>query len=78
MNKKKLEKSVLTLEEQSELVVKVFQVSLDTLEDQGLSEEDSLNGILSQLAILVEPEALTHALELNKKFRAAYLSQGEP
>ncbi|MAI97916.1 MAG: hypothetical protein CML37_04415 [Rhodobacteraceae bacterium] len=78
MNKKKLEKSVLTLEEQSELVVKVFQVSLDTLEDQGLSEEDSLNGILSQLAILVEPESLTHALELNKKFRAAYLSQGEP
>ena len=71
-----MEKSVLTLEQQSELVVKVFQGSLDTLKDQGLDEISSLNGILSQIAILVEPETLNHALELNKRYRAVYLSKG--
>ena len=72
-----MEKSVLTLEQQSELVVKVFQGSLNTLKDQGLDEISSLNGILSQIAILVEPETLKHALELNKQYRAVYLSQGQ-
>jgi hypothetical protein len=76
MSLNKLEKSALTLEQQSELVVKVFQGSLNTLKDQGLDEISSLNGILSQIAILVEPEALNHALELNKKYRDVYLSQG--
>ena len=73
-NEKKKEK-VLSLEEQSDLIVKVFQVSLDTLMESGLQEIDALNGMLSQIAILVEPETLNHALELNNKFRAAYIGQ---
>ena len=77
MSLNKLEKSILTLEQQSEVVVEVFKDSLNTLKDQGLDEISSLNGILSQIAILVEPAALNHALELNKKYRTVYLSQGQ-
>ena len=76
MSLKFMEKSDLTLEQQSELVVEIFQGSLNTLKDHGLDEISSLNGILSQIAILVEPEALNHALEINKKYRAVYLSNG--
>ena len=75
MNIDKKEKSGLSVEEQSDLVVKVFQVSLDTLTESGLNEIDALNGMLSQIAILVEPEALNHAVDLNKKYRSAYLGQ---
>ena len=76
MSLKYMEKSDLTLKQQSELVVEVFQGSLNTLKDHGLDEISCLNGILSQIAILVEPEALNHALELNKKNRPVFLSLG--
>ena len=71
----KPENRVLSLEEQTDLIVKVFQVSLDTLKESGLEEIDALNGMLSQIAILVEPEALSHAIVLNKKYRAVYLGE---
>jgi len=71
----KPEDSALSLEEQTDLIVKVFQVSLDTLKESGLGEIDALNGMLSQIAILVEPEALSHAIALNKKYRAVYLGE---
>ena len=69
------EDRALSLEEQTDLIVKVFQVSLDTLKESGLGEIDALNGMLSQIAILVEPEALSHAIVLNKKYRAVYLGE---
>ena len=75
MRMEKTEDSVLSLEEQTDLIVKVFQVSLDTLKESGLEEIDALNGMLSQIAILVEPEALSHAIALNKKYRAVYLRE---
>ena len=75
MSMGKPENRVLSLEEQTDLIVKVFQVSLDTLKESGLEEIDALNGMLSQIAILVEPEALSHAIDLNKKYRAVYLGQ---
>ena len=75
MNMGKPENRVLSLEEQTDLIVKVFQVSLDTLKESGLEEIDALNGMLSQIAILVEPEALSHAIVLNKKYRAVYLGE---
>tara|TARA_B100001769_G_C21642703_1_gene358465 strand:- start:66 stop:287 length:222 start_codon:yes stop_codon:yes gene_type:complete len=71
----KSEDRFLSLEEQTDLIVKVFQVSLDTLKESGLEEIDALNGMLSQIAILVEPEALSHAIVLNKKYRAVYLGE---
>ena len=75
MSMEKSEDRFLSLEEQTDLIVKVFQVSLDTLKESGLEEIDALNGMLSQIAILVEPEALSHAIALNKKYRAVYLGE---
>ena len=68
----------LDLDEQSNLVVKVFKVSLDTLKEAGLEETEALSGLLSQIAVLVEPEALNHAIELNKLFRDEYLQTNSP
>ena len=68
-------KANLTLDEQSELIVKVFQVSLDTLVTSGLEKKDALNGLLSQIAVLVDSSALEHALTINSQFRSSYLSE---
>ena len=75
MSIEKQEHSLLTIEQQSDLIVKVFQVSLDALTESGLDEVDALNGMLSQIAVLVEPDALSHAVDLNKKYRAIYLEK---
>ena len=71
MNKNKK----LSLEEQSDLIVKVFQVSIDTLVSSGLEENDALNGLLSQIAVLVDSSALEHALSINHKYRSTYLNE---
>ena len=73
MNKNKNKK--LSLDEQSDLIVKVFQVSVDTLVSSGLEENDALNGLLSQIAVLVDTSALEHALTINHKFRSSYLKE---
>ena len=73
MNKNKNKK--LSLEEQSDLIVKVFQDSIDTLVSSGLEENDALNGLLSQIAVLVDPSALEHALTINQKYRSTYIDQ---
>lgn len=71
MKKNKNEK--LSIDEQSDLVVKVFKVSIDTLVSAGLEETDALNGLLSQIAVLVDTSALEHALTINHKYRSSYL-----
>ena len=71
MNKNKK----LSLDEQSDLIVKVFQVSIDTLVSSGLEENDALNGLLSQIAVLVDTSALEHALTINHKYRSTYLNE---
>mgnify|MGYP001230573221 FL=1 len=71
MNKNKK----LSLDEQSDLIVKVFQVSIDTLVSSGLEENDALNGLLSQIAVLVDSSALEHALTINHKYRSTYIDQ---
>ena len=73
MNKNENKK--LSLEEQSDLIVKVFKDSIDTLVSSGLEENDALNGLLSQIAVLVEPSVLEHALTINHKFRSTYIDQ---
>ncbi len=75
MSMEKKIKSALTIEQQSDLIVKVFQVSLDALTESGLDQVDALNGMLSQIAVLVEPEALAHAVDLNEKYRDLYLEK---
>ena len=71
---KKNKNKKLSLDEQSDLIVKVFQVSIDTLVSAGLEEHDALNGLLSQIAVLVDSSALEHALTINHKYRASYLN----
>ena len=71
-NKNKNKK--LSLDEQSDLIVNVFQVSIDTLVSSGLEENDALNGLLSQIAVLVDSSALEHALTINQKYRSSYLN----
>ena len=73
-NNKKNKNKKLSLDEQSELVVKVFQVSIDTLVSSGLEENDALSGLLSQIAVLVDSSALKHALTINHKYRSSYLN----
>ena len=73
-NKKNINKK-LSLDEQSDLIVKVFQVSVDTLVSSGLEENDALNGLLSQIAVLVDTSALEHALTINHKYRSTYLNE---
>ena len=73
MNKNKNKK--LSLDEQTDLIVKVFQVSIDTLVSSGLEENDALNGLLSQIAVLVDSSALEHALTINHKYRTTYLNE---
>ena len=73
MNKNKNKK--LSLEEQSDLIVKVFQDSIDTLVSSGLEENDALNGLLSQIAVLVDASVLEHALTINHKYRSTYIDQ---
>ena len=75
MSMEKQEHSALTIEQQSDLIVKVFQVSLDALTESGLDEVDALNGMLSQIAVLVDPDALSHAVDLNKQYRTIYLKK---
>tara|TARA_B100001057_G_C22845811_1_gene949003 strand:+ start:1643 stop:1864 length:222 start_codon:yes stop_codon:yes gene_type:complete len=72
---KKNKNKKLSLDEQSDLIVKVFQVSIDTLISSGLEENDALNGLLSQIAVLVDSSALEHALTINHKYRTTYLNE---
>ena len=71
---KKNKNKKLSLDEQSDLIVKVFQVSIDKLVSSGLEENDALNGLLSQIAVLVDSSALEHALTINQKYRSSYLN----
>ena len=73
-NNKKNKNKKLSLDEQSDLIVNVFQVSIDTLVSSGLEENDALNGLLSQIAVLVDSSALEHALTINQKYRSSYLN----
>ena len=72
---KKNKNKKLSLDEQSDLIVKVFQVSIDTLISSGLEENDALNGLLSQISVLVDSSALEHALTINNKYRTSYLNE---
>ena len=72
---KKNKNKKLSLDEQSDLIVKVFQVSIDTLISSGLEENDALNGLLSQIAVLVDSSALEHAMTINHKYRTTYLNE---
>ena len=60
---------MLDTEDQSKIIVEVVAAALNAMEKLGLSHEDALNGILSQISVQVELSALEHAMDLNKKYR---------
>ena len=60
---------MLDTEDQSKIIVEVVAAALNAMEKLGLSREDALNGILSQISVQVELSALEHAIDLNKKYR---------
>ena len=60
---------MLDTESQSKIIVEVVAAALNAMEKLGLSNEDALNGILSQISVQVELSALEHAIDLNKKYR---------
>ncbi len=60
---------MLDTESQSKIIVEVFAAALNAMKKLGLSHEEALNGILSQISVQVELSSLEHAIELNKKYR---------
>ncbi len=60
---------MLDTESQSKIIVEVFGAALNAMKKLGLSHEEALNGILSQISVQVELSSLEHAIELNKKYR---------
>ena len=59
---------MLDTESQSKIIVEVFSAAMDAMKKLGLSDEEALNGILSQISVQVDLAALEHAIELNKKY----------
>ena len=59
---------MLDTESQSKIIVEVFDEALNAMKKLGLSHEEALNGILSQISVQVELSSLEHAIELHKKY----------
>tara|TARA_A100001011_G_C13673822_1_gene580718 strand:- start:242 stop:478 length:237 start_codon:yes stop_codon:yes gene_type:complete len=57
---------------QAEVVVKVLQTAISSMQKLGLTHSEALTGILSQVAVQVEPEAMKHAVKINKQLHEIY------
>ena len=55
-----------------EVIVAVFDVTMKSLLEHGYTKEESLSGLLSQIAVQLPRSALEQALEINKKFYNAH------
>ena len=53
-------------------IAEIVEIAIQNLTAVDLTREESLAGILSQIAIQVESQDLEFALELNKKYRKAF------
>tara|TARA_B100000700_G_C14478055_1_gene593762 strand:+ start:127 stop:357 length:231 start_codon:yes stop_codon:yes gene_type:complete len=58
----------------AEVIVEIIDTAIDSMQKLGLSYDDALNGILSQVAVQVEPKAMEHAVKLNKQLHQIYRS----
>ena len=45
---------MLDTESQSKIIVEVFSAAMDAMKKLGLSDEEALNGILSQISVQVD------------------------
>ena len=57
---------------QAEVIVEIVNTALSSMQKLGLSYEDALNGILSQVAVQVDAKAMAHASELNAQLHEIY------
>lgn len=59
---------------QAEVIVEIVNTALRSMQKLGLSYDDALNGILSQVAVQVDAEAMAHASKLNEQLHEIYRS----
>ena len=57
---------------QAEVIVEIVNTALNSMQKLGLSYDDALNGILSQVAVQVDAKAMAHASELNAQLHEIY------
>ena len=54
-------------------IAEIVEIALNNLMKVDLSREEALAGILSQIAIQVDKKDLEFAMDLNRKYRKAFL-----
>tara|TARA_B100000886_G_scaffold310518_1_gene245328 strand:+ start:66 stop:305 length:240 start_codon:yes stop_codon:yes gene_type:complete len=59
---------------QIEVIVEVLRTAITSMMKLGLSHEEALNGILSQVAVQVDKDAMEYALKLNQQLHDIYES----
>ena len=59
---------------QAEVIVDIINSAVSSMQKLGLSQEDALNGILSQVAVQVDSKAMAHASKLNAQLHEIYKS----
>ena len=57
---------------QAEVIVEIVNTALNSMQKLGLSYDDALNGILSQVAVQVDSKAMAHASKLNAQLHEIY------
>ena len=58
----------------AEVIVEIVNTAINAMESLGLSQEEALNGILSQVAVQVDAKAMAHANQLNQQLHEIYKS----
>ena len=66
--------STVDSEFQAEVIVEIVNTALRSMQKLGLSYDDALNGILSQVAVQVDSKAMAHASKLNAQLHEIYRS----
>lgn len=61
---------MLDTQDQSKIIVEVFAAAMEAMKKMGLSHDEALNGMLSQISVQVDISALEHAIVLNEKYSA--------
>lgn len=57
---------------QAEVIVEIVNTALRSMQKLGLTYDDALNGILSQVAVQVDAKAMAHASKLNEQLHEIY------
>ena len=66
--------SIENSEFHAEVIVEIVNTAISSMQKLGLSYDDALNGILSQVAVQVDAKAMAHASKLNEQLHDIYRS----